>query len=97
VLHKVEEGRLAPVDVVEDEDGRTFPAAGLEEPADRPEGLLGRAARAGDEEAGEVRLDRCRVLLSADGRVDRGPDRVGVGEVGQTQGSRGEPRSRGTK
>ena len=58
LLHEVEQGGLGPVDVVEDEDDRTFPSPRLQEAADRPGGLL-RAARARQaEQAAEARGDR---------------------------------------
>jgi len=44
VLDQVQEGRLGPVDVVEDQDQRTTLGQGLEQATDGPEGLLGHSA-----------------------------------------------------
>ena len=67
VLDEVEERRVGPVDVVDDEDERPLRRERLEEPPERPRSLVGRAAavaladRAGDEPRGEVAvLDAAR-------------------------------------
>ena len=87
MLHEVEQGGLGPVDVVEDEDDRTFPSPRLQEAAHRPGGLL-RAARARQaEQAAESLGDRRGVgPLPRGGRADGCRDVVWPRELRQPEG-----------
>ena len=86
VLHEVEQGGLGPVDVVENEDDRTFPSPRLQEAAHRPGGLL-RAARARQaEQPAEARGDRRGVgPLPRSGRADGCRDVVWPRELRQPE------------
>jgi hypothetical protein len=48
MLDEVEKRRLAPVDVVEDDDERPLAGEGLKKPTDSPEGFLAAGGRLGD-------------------------------------------------
>ena len=79
VLDEVEERRIGPVDVVDDEHERPHGGERLEEPAERPGRLVGRAALL-DDPRGEVAVaDACQHL----GRVAGIAHHVGQRQVGR--------------
>ena len=86
VLDEVEERGLAPVDVVEHEHERALARRGLEEPPDRPEGLLARRpASATPISCDDVPADELLVLVALEHRADLRLDDVGQVEVGQAR------------
>ena len=74
VLDEVEQGRLGPVHVVDDDDERPLARERLEEPADRPEGLLRPRVRGLGEahRAGDPLRDQLGAVVVADELGDRG-------------------------
>ena len=86
VLDEIEERRLAPVDVVEDEDQRALAGRGLEEPPDRPEGLLARARASADAHSCDTRLHTRSWCSSPVQHASRPwPRRLGQVEVGEAR------------
>src|SRR6266511_4313662 len=71
VIDEIQEGRLAPLDVVEDEHERALPRVRLEELACCPECLLTRARAADEaERRSEARRDHLSVLVARQPRGD---------------------------
>ena len=65
MVEQVEQRRLGPVDVVDDDDQRPVGGADLEQPADRPVGLVGRDGARGDaDDARDVAGDRLRLVVA---------------------------------
>jgi hypothetical protein len=86
VLDQVEEGRFAPVDVVEHEHQRPLAGRGLEEPADRPERLLARGHLGYAHQLRDVPADELLVLVALEHGADLGLDDIGQIEIGQAGG-----------
>jgi len=85
VLHQVEERRLGPLEVVENDDDGTAPPQPFQEPANGPERLLQPRHRTLDSHHGRDPLfDQRTVLGSGDDGVDLGAGfdlRVVVGDA----------------
>ena len=73
VLEQVQQRRLGPVDVVDDDDERTRGGDALEQPADGPERLLGLTAPSSRPTAREHRS--ARTLVAVEQRGDAARDR----------------------
>jgi hypothetical protein len=72
VFEEIEEGRLAPLKVVEDEDEGLFACLRLEQLAHGPEGLLGGASTLGEpDRCSHASCDQLRVLVAGQACCDR--------------------------
>ena len=90
VLDQVEQRRLRPVDVVEDDDERLLARQLLEQPAHGPERLLGRAARAVPAEDRGHALGDDRGVRASDRRLDPGSHVILAERLGDDLGDRAE-------
>jgi hypothetical protein len=81
VFDQIEERRLAPMDVVEDEDDRALTSELLEELPHGPERVLGRARLGPTEQAGDEPGRSLRLVRAGEDGLELGPGdsrRVGV-------------------
>ena len=80
VLDEIEDGRLGPLQVVEDDDGRPARREMLQQPSDRPEELLdGRRLGRDAERLGQLGEDRLGVLDPAQSIAQPVHDEAGLG------------------
>ncbi len=83
VLEKVEEQRLGPLDVVDDDHCRPVVDGQLHQTAGRPQRLLGRPRLGGPDEAGKEGDEPFRIADLADERAEMDRDVVGTQTSGQ--------------
>jgi hypothetical protein len=86
VVDEVEQGRLGPVQVVQQHHQRPLAGQRLQQPAHRPRQLLGAVVQLGQaEQAGQPLDDQRGVLLAGEHRLQLGPGGVRPVGVGQAR------------
>ncbi len=82
VVDRIEQRRLRPMDVLPHRDHRPLAREDLQEPTDRPGGLLGgRVTFRDPEHLGEPGRDRVRVIVPGEDPVETGPNLLRLVEV----------------